>query len=106
MPFVFNHLGRTLEAQRGRNGSGDALPENLLTANRMYVTCQIDEDLPYLLQFTGEDNVLMGSDYTHADQSQELDWPRLLQQRVDNGEIPQSLIPKVTYDNPRTFYGL
>jgi predicted TIM-barrel fold metal-dependent hydrolase len=110
IPFVYNHLDRTLLAQHGRNGgaeaNGAASAENLLRANRMYVTCQVDEDLPYLLQFTGADNILMGSDYTHADQSQELDWPRLLKERADRGEIPQSLLPKVTYENPRTFYGL
>jgi predicted TIM-barrel fold metal-dependent hydrolase len=110
LPFVMNHLDRTLQAQRGRNGNGEsgdsAAADSVLKANRMYVTCQVDEDLPYLLKFTGEDNLLMGSDYTHADQSQELDWPRLLQARADNGEVPQAVIPKITYDNPRTFYAL
>jgi uncharacterized protein len=109
LPFVINHLERSLEAQAGRNGeadSGTRLEPNLLQANRMYVTCQIDEDLPYLVKALGEDNLLMGSDYTHADQSQELDWPRMLQARADRGEVPQSVVGKITYDNPRAFYGL
>jgi uncharacterized protein len=107
LPFVLNHLDRSLKAQQGRdNGSGLGPAPSILEQNRMYLTCQIDEDLPYLLQFAGENNLLMGSDYTHADQSQELDWPRQLQQRADKGEIPQSVVGKIMYDNPRAFYGL
>ena len=29
-----------------------------------------------------------------------------LQARADRGEIPQSAVRKITYDNAKTFYGL
>lgn len=111
LPFVLNHLERSLEAQRGRApgdgaAAGPVLAGDVLRANRMYITCQIDEDLPYIIRFAGEENLLMGSDYTHADQSQELEWPRMLQEQADRGEMPQSLVGRIMYDNPRTFYGL
>ncbi len=111
VPYILYNTKRSRRVISGRNGSSDAEgatagPENAFAANRMYVTCQIDEDLPSLLPLIGEDNLLMGSDYTHADQSQELAWPRLLRQRADAGEIPQSAVAKIMYDNPRTFYGL
>ena len=77
----------------------------LLKANRMYVTCQVDEDLPSIMKIAGEDNLMVGSDYTHADQSMEHDFPRLLQERADQGDIPQSAVKKILYDNAKTFYG-
>ena len=68
--------------------------------------CQVDEDLPYILQFAGEDTLMTGSDYTHRDQSMEHDFPRLLQERASRGEIPESAVQKILYDNAKTFYGL
>ena len=98
-------------AKLSRSGPGlaahdfDALPE-VVRRNRLYSTIQVDEDLPYILQHTGEDNLLIGSDYTHADTSEELEFPRLLQGLADDGRIPQSAVQKILSDNPRRFYGL
>jgi predicted TIM-barrel fold metal-dependent hydrolase len=66
----------------------------------------VDEDLAYIVRYTGEDNLLAGSDYTHQDQAKELEFPRLFQERVDAGDIPQSTVTKILYDNPKAFYGL
>ena len=74
--------------------------------NHVYTTCQVDEDLPYILQYVGEDNLIVGSDYTHRDPSMELEFRKLLQERADRGEIPKSAVQKILYDNPKTFYGL
>ena len=49
---------------------------------------------------------LDGTDYTHADASQEMDFMGRLQARADSGDIPPSLVQKVLYDNPKTFYAL
>ena len=54
------------------------IESGLLKKNRMYVTCQSDEDLAYILKYSGEDNLIMGSDYTHKDQSMDHDFARLL----------------------------
>jgi len=80
--------------------------DELFKANRIYVTCQVDEDLPMLLDYISEDNLLVGSDYTHQDQSQEHGFVRGLQERADSGEIQQSAVRKIVYDNPKAFYGL
>jgi microsomal dipeptidase-like Zn-dependent dipeptidase len=83
-----------------------SLSPELLKANRMYVTCQIDEDLPYILKVAGEDSLMIGSDYTHGDSSMEYEFPRLLKERAEKGEIAQSAVEKILYDNAKTFYGL
>jgi hypothetical protein len=36
----------------------------------------------------------------------QLEFRELLQQRADDGEIPQSAVQKILYDNPKAFYGL
>jgi uncharacterized protein len=82
------------------------VPEDVLRRNRFYVTILVDEDLPYIIQHTGEDNLLIGSDYSHGDSSNEMDFPKLLQARADRGEITQSAVQKILSDNPRTFYAL
>ena len=74
--------------------------------NNFYITCQVDEDLAYILKYTGEDRLLVGSDYTHADASQEFGFPQILQQRADRGEVPQSAVQKILNENGRAFYGL
>jgi len=111
VPFIAYELKRRME--RAADGAGTfsqfaryTLQSEMLKANRMYVTCQVDEDLPYILKFAGEDNLMIGSDYTHRDQSMEHDFPRLLQERADRSEIPQTAVQKILCDNAKTFYGL
>jgi predicted TIM-barrel fold metal-dependent hydrolase len=49
---------------------------------------------------------MVGSDYTHRDSSMEYEFPRLLKERADRGEISQSAVQKILYDNAKRFYGL
>ncbi len=83
----------------------DTLHDTLRELN-IFVTCLVDEDLPYILKFAGEDNILVGSDYTHADQSQERHFQEALQARVDAGEVSQQAVDKILCDNPKRLYGL
>jgi predicted TIM-barrel fold metal-dependent hydrolase len=111
-PFVNYDLRRQQHRQRGREITGVlGIPElqlarNLFKDNRVYITCQVDEDLPYILNCVGEDNLMVGSDYTHRDPSMELEFRKILQQRADKGELPQPAVQKILYDNPKTFYAL
>ena len=109
VPFVDYDLRRRLGRSQDSNIGSDSafeLPDDIFKANRIYVTVQIDEDLPYALRYISEDNLLAGSDYTHQDQSKELEFQKLLQRRADDGDIPQSTVDKILYDNPKAFYGL
>ena len=110
VPFVDYDVRRRVKSNAGRrsvlSGPQTMLASNVFKENRIYVTCQVDEDLPYILQYVGEDNLIVGSDYTHRDPSMELEFRKLLQERTDRGEIPQSAIQKILYDNPKVFYGL
>jgi hypothetical protein len=81
-------------------------PDDILVQNRMYVSCQVDEDLGYIIQQTGESNLLVGSDFTHNDAAQEMDFVGLLNARADKGDIPRSAVKKITEDNPKRFYAI
>jgi hypothetical protein len=94
-------------SQRGA-GSGYTYSDlsDLVRLNKLYITCQVDEDLSYIMKYSGEDHLLVGSDYTHADPSEEREFAQVLQERADRGEIPQTAVGRITYENGKTFYGL
>ena len=75
----------------------------MLRDNRVYVACQTDDDLPYVLKYAGEDHLVIGSDYGHADTSSELEALRHLK---EGGELPARVIDKILDDNARALYGL
>ena len=75
----------------------------ILSDNRVYVACQTDDDLPYVLKYAGEDHLVIGSDYGHADTSSELEALRHLK---ESGELPARVIDKILDDNARALYGL
>jgi len=111
-PFVAYDLQRQQKRQQGRESAGVlGIPElnlasNIFKENRVYITCQVDEDLPYILKWVGEDNLMVGSDYTHRDPSMELEFRKELEKRAAKGEIPKSSVQKILYDNPKAFYAL
>lgn len=111
-PFVAYDLRRQQFRQQGRESTSVLgvptieLASNVFKDNRVYITCQVDEDLPYILKCVGEDNLMVGSDYTHRDPSMELEFRKELQTRADKRDIPQSAVQKILYENPKTFYGL
>ena len=41
-------------------------------ASNLFVACQTDDDLPYVLKYAGENCLMIGSDYGHADNASEL----------------------------------
>ena len=76
---------------------------DLLPANRLYVACQTDDDLPYVLQHAGEDMIMVGSDYGHNDNASEL---LALKGLREKGEVAPHVIDKILDQNPSRFYGL
>ncbi|PZC46659.1 MAG: putative metal-dependent hydrolase, TIM-barrel fold [Chloroflexi bacterium] len=110
VPHIVYTLKRNKErltaAGGGIQGPDYALGANLLQENNFYVTCQVDEDLPYILRYAGEDNLMVGSDYSHSDPSQEGRFPDIIQGWADRGEIGGTAARKILYDNPKACYGM
>ncbi len=82
---------------------GRRLPDKPLAANHMYVACEVTDDIPYILQYAGEDNIVIGTDYGHHDPSTEINAFTLLRQRND---LSPEAIRKITDTNARVLYGL
>jgi predicted TIM-barrel fold metal-dependent hydrolase len=97
-PFLM-HIVRRLLKERFRFGSS----AELFREYRLYVACEADEDIPYIARCTGDDRLLIGSDYPHSDPSREDQFVNAIQVRED---IPATLKQKILYDNPRAFYAL
>ena len=94
-----------LLGRAGWTWSGDwtARSKKLSDLN-FYVTCETYEDVPYLLDVAGgDDNFIVGSDYTHGDRASVLDAHPKIRGRSD---IDEKSAVKITDDNARAFYGL
>lgn len=98
IPYLVNDLVRRYPARRGRI----PVPDQLLRENRVWVTCQTDDDIGYLIGYAGEDNLLIGTDYGHTDQSSEIEALRIFQEQ---GQVPSAVVSKILDDNARAFYG-
>jgi predicted TIM-barrel fold metal-dependent hydrolase len=97
IPYAFHDLARRFSRRR------KTLPKDLLQENRVYVTCQTDDDLDQVLKYAGEDNLIIGTDYGHADNASEIEALRNLR---NEGKISSKVINKILNDNPRALYGL
>ena len=98
VPYVMNHL------EIGYRRAGKAWPgSELLRENRVYVACQTTDDLPYILEHAGDDNIVVGSDYGHNDTATEINALRKLKA---DGKIPGESIEKILTVNPEALYAL
>ena len=82
------------------------LEQDLFRRNRFFVSCDSTDDIPYILRFGTEDSLMVGTDYTHADQSAELDALDIVEQKAASGAFPEEVARKIVQDNPKRFYGL
>jgi len=97
-PFLI-HIIRRLLKEKFRYGSS----AELFREYRLFIACEADEDIPYIAKYTGDDHLLIGSDYPHSDPSREDQFINAINVRED---IPAQLKQKILYDNPRAFYAI
>jgi predicted TIM-barrel fold metal-dependent hydrolase len=111
VPYALYYMRRIRSKAAERPGAVSSVAGSLtydvgndvLSKNRMYVACFVDEDLPYIIEHTGEDSLLIGSDFVHHDHATELDYISALKAR---GDLTPTQVRKITEDNPRAFYAL
>jgi predicted TIM-barrel fold metal-dependent hydrolase len=97
IPYVIKDLQRRWATQ------GKELPENPMKEYRQYVSCQTDDDVDYILRYSGEDNITIGTDYGHNDQSTEVEALRNLRKM---GTITARQYEKITYHNPKVLFAI
>jgi predicted TIM-barrel fold metal-dependent hydrolase len=82
---------------------GKRLPDDLLSKSNFYITTQRTDDLDWLLDEIGDDNLLIGTDYGHRDNAVEIEALRRLE---NDGTLPPSSAKKILQSNPGTLYSV
>ena len=97
-PFLIHILRRLLKERFKYASSAELFREY-----RLFIACEADEDIPYIAKCTGDDHLLIGSDYPHSDPSREDQFVNAINLRED---IAAPLKRKILVGNPRAFYAL
>jgi len=116
LPYAINDLVIRTGAERAfqRNNAGHVLTQarpkerninaaTILADNRVYVACQTTDDLAYVANCVGEDHIIVGTDYGHADYSNDIE---AFQTLAKNGSISASFVKKILGENAKKLYGL
>ena len=98
VPYAIHDFAR----RRERNGEKIDKRE-VLRRNKIWVACQTDDDLPYVLSYAGDDMLVIGTDYGHNDTSSEI---LALRKLKEDGTVPTAVVNKILDDNARALYGL
>jgi predicted TIM-barrel fold metal-dependent hydrolase len=120
VPYVLHYVER--DWRRKHQLDAPHLGPDLFRDYRIFVSCESDEDIPYLASFVGDDNLVAGSDYGHhfdqlptlepisftnrlrgGDPSADLAMVGTLRARDD---LAPGLLDKILTENPRRFYGI
>jgi predicted TIM-barrel fold metal-dependent hydrolase len=97
IPYAVHDLARRFSRK------GKQLPKQVLKENRIFVTCQTDDDLGHILEYADEDNLVIGTDYGHSDNASEIEALRKLR---SDGKLSAQVIEKILKNNPSALYGL
>jgi predicted TIM-barrel fold metal-dependent hydrolase len=98
VPYAIHDFARRLDRKGKKIDKTD-----ILRKNRIYVACQTDDDLPYVLKYAGEGQLVIGTDYGHNDTSSEI---LALRKLKEDGDLPPRIVNKILDDNARALYGL
>jgi predicted TIM-barrel fold metal-dependent hydrolase len=107
IPFVLYQLSGTTRVDSGFWGP------RLFEEYNIWVSYETGEDLPYLMNYIGEDHIVVGTDYGHhapgttdrlqSDPSAQINMVPTLRSRTEHTE---RTIDKLLIDNPNALYGV
>src|SRR5919106_5802677 len=60
------------EAAIRYQAGGRTFPQDVFDEYQIFVTCQTNDDIPYILKYSGENSLVIGTDYGHTDPSSEV----------------------------------
>ncbi len=83
LPFAVQEASRADEGGNRIARDWRDLARNVLADNNFFVTCQIDDDLPYLCKLFGTTNLIHGTDYSHMDLGSDPYGPHIIATRAD-----------------------
>ncbi|MEX0802733.1 MAG: amidohydrolase family protein [Candidatus Binatia bacterium] len=98
VPYAIHDYARRAERSGVKIDKSD-----VLRRNKIWVACQTDDDLPYVLKYAGDDRLVIGTDYGHNDTSSEI---LALRKLKEEGGVPQQVVNCILDDNAKALYGL
>ena len=110
IPYMFSQLAavkrQSLRGQQTRLPNLYELEPELFRANRLFVTIDPIDDIESVLKFGTEDNLMIGTDYSHTDISANLSALDEVRSWVHEGRISSAQAEKILEKNSQAFYGL
>ena len=110
IPYAISQLGAqkrvTLRGKQSRLPHLFELEPELFRENRAFITIDPIDDIESLLKFGTEDNLMIGTDYSHSDISANLSALNEVRNWVDEGRISSDQAHKILERNAQAFYGL
>ena len=97
VPYALNDLSIRLSRK------GKDMSPTIMADNRMWVACQVTDDLDWVLKYAGESQIVVGTDYGHNDTSTEI---KALRKLSEDGQVSPEVASKILEDNSRALYGL
>lgn len=97
LPYLLNDLRRRVER---RGGQMDGRP---LADNNIWVTIQLNDDLEQIYRYVGDDRLVIGTDYGHADSATEVNALNVFQ---DDERMSAASRERILDANPRALYAL
>ena len=91
------------EATRRSERDGRELPDDLFGGKNVFVTCQSDEDIGWILKYAGDNCLMIGTDYGHNDTSSDLNAISQLRAREDLSPAQKE---QILSHNPKALYGI
>ena len=97
VPWIYNEAARRIAL------TGTDAPPDMFERANIFITCQTDDDLPWVLKYTGENCLLVGTDYGHGDPSSDVD--ATVQLREYEG-ISDHVKDNILFNNPKKLFAL
>lgn len=97
IPYALGDVEKRLKRK------GKRLADRPLEDNKIWVTVEMTDDIPPIIDRVGDNNLIVGTDYGHTDTSAQIEALRMLKDR--EGIAPAS-VDKILGANPTALYGL
>ncbi|MBT3792381.1 MAG: amidohydrolase family protein [Rhodospirillales bacterium] len=97
VPYMLGEAKMRIERQ------GRRMSDHILDDNHFFITTQKSDDLNWLLEELGSDNLVVGTDYGHKDSATEV---QALKRMSEDGNIPPAILKSILETNPSRLYAL
>jgi uncharacterized protein len=106
VPWVVREAKRRIQAAGFYGVSDDGTPlDRMMGTRRIFVTCQTNDDIPYIVKEAGIDCLVIGTDYGHMDPSSDIDAITTFR-RMYEGVMSDEAVANILEHNPKRLYGL